>query len=382
MTRRERVHATFSGEAVDRTPIYCAGLHGRIADHILGRDACVGFGRQRFREAMALWHGPDAHAEFLERTYADTMAWNEAIDADLVFVGGGRFGERPSRIIDEHTLLFGDEEAAWYVMRYDPDTELFQRVDGSPVHEPELDELDAIVERAEREAAEYAPTADDFPLQQRALAHFGDERAIFGQGIMVWVPRERVWLEAMLLRPDVVLRWTMALAEKACKAARVMGEMGCRVVFGGGDFAGKNGPLYSPASFKRCMSPAVRKISEGCEEAGVWHMFASDGDLWPVADELYGNCGVHGYHEIDRRAGMDLAKLRDRFPDLRLMGGIASETLHLGTPEDVREECLSALEVAKHRGRIIVGVSNTVVAMSPLENVDVMVETLQGSRRL
>jgi ribosomal protein L7Ae-like RNA K-turn-binding protein len=62
------------------------------------------------------------------------------------------------------------------------------------------------------------------------------------------------------------------------------------------------------------------------------------------------------------------------------MGGIASETLHLGTPEDVREECLSALEVAKRRGRIMVGVSNTIVAMSPLENVDVMVETLWENR--
>jgi len=382
MTRRERVYATFSGEDVDQVPIYCAGMHGRIGDHILGRDAHVGFGRQQYREAMALWHGPDAHAEFVERTYEDTMAWNEAIDADLVFVGGGRFGSTPTRLIDEHTLFFGDEDASWYVMRFDPDTELFQRVDGSPVPEPELEDLHAIVERAEQEAAEYAPTPDDFPMQQRALEHFGDERAIFGRGIMVWVPREKVWLEAMLLRPDVVLRWTMALAEKACKAARVMGEMGCRVIFGGGDFAGKNGPLYSPASFKRCMSPAVRKISAGCEEAGVWHMFASDGDLWPVADELYGNCGVHGYHEIDRRAGMDLNKLRDRFPDLRLMGGVASETLHIGTTEDVRDECLSSLEVAKRRGRIIVGVSNTVVAMSPLENVDVMVGTLQGNRSL
>jgi hypothetical protein len=156
--------------------------------------------------------------------------------------------------------------------------------------------------------------------------------------------------------------------------------MGCRVLFGGGDFAGKNGPLYSPASFARCMSPALRKLSECCEEAGVWHMFASDGDLWPVADELFGNCGVHGYHEIDRRAGMDLETLRDRFPHLRLMGGVASETVHLGTPDDVREECLSALEVAKRRGRIMVGVSNTVVAMSPPENVDVMVTSLKENR--
>ena len=380
MTPRDRLYAAFSGQPTDRVPIYCAGMHGRVADHILGRDACVGFGRQGYREAMALWHGPDAHAEFIERTYADMIAWNEALDVDLVFVGGGRYGIKPTRLIDERTLFFGDESASWHVMRYDPGTELFQRVDGSPPPEPTVADLERQVEQMEQQAADYAPTPDDFPLQKRALEHFGDERAVFGSGIMVWVPRERLWLEAMLLQPELVLRWTMALAEKACKAANLMGEMGCRVIFGGGDFAGKNGPLYSPASFKRCMSPAVRRISEGCEQAGTWHMFASDGDLWPVADELYGNCGVHGYHEIDRGAGMDLEKLRDRFPHLRLMGGVASETLHLGTPEDVREECLSALEVAKRRGRIMVGVSNTVVTMSPPENVDVMVETLKENR--
>ncbi len=380
MTSRQRIRAAFSGEPVDRVPIYCAGMHGRIADHVLGREAFYGFGIQQWREAMALWRGEDAHAEFLERTLADTMAWNDALDLDLVFVGGGRYPLRPTRIIDEYTLLFGDEDATWHVMRFDPVTELFQRVDGSPVPETVLEDLDARVEAAEREAEQYAPTPDDFPLQRYAVEYFGDRREVFGAGIMVYVPRERAWLEAMVLRPDLVLRWTMALAKKAVKNARVMADMGLWVLFGGGDFAGKNGPLYSPASFAQCMSPAVRAISRGCEEAGVLHMFASDGDLWPVADELFGNCDVHGYHEIDRRAGMDLEKLRDRFPELRLMGGIASETLHLGTPEDVRDECLTALEVARRRGRIMVGVSNTVVAPTPLENFDTMIETLHEHR--
>ncbi|MGD9497246.1 MAG: uroporphyrinogen decarboxylase family protein [Armatimonadota bacterium] len=361
-------------------PIYCAGMHGRIADHVLGRDAHYGFGRQAFREALARWHGPDAHAEFLARTFEDTLAWNEALDLDLVFVGGGRHAARPTRLIDEHTLLFGDESASWYVMRFDPETELFQRVDGSPVTEQTLEDLDAIVDAAEREAEAYAPTPDDFPLQKYAVEHLGERREVFGAGIMVYVPRERAWLEAMLLRPELVLRWTMALAKRAVKNARVMAQMGLWVLFGGGDFAGKNGPLYSPASFARCMSPAVREISRGCDEAGVLHMFASDGDLWPVADELFGRCGVHGYHEIDRRAGMDLERLRDRFPELRLMGGIASETLHLGTPEEVRHECLTALDVARRRGRVLVGVSNTVVAPTPFRNFDIMVETLHEYR--
>ncbi|MEA3402479.1 MAG: uroporphyrinogen decarboxylase family protein [Armatimonadota bacterium] len=380
MTPRERVRAAFSGEETDRVPIYCAGMHGRIASHVLGREAYVGFGIQRWRESLALWRGEDAHAEFIERTHHDVMEVNEVLDFDLVFVGHGRYPVRPTRIIDERTFLYGDEDERWWVMRYDPDTELFQRVDGSPVPEPTMEDLERAVESAERSAEEYQPTADDFPAQQYALEYFGDEREIFGAGIMVAVPRERAWLEAMLLRPEVVRRYTMAQAKRATRNAAVMGEMGLWVIFGGGDFAGKNGPLYSPQSFRECMTPAVREVSRGCHRAGVLHMFASDGDLWPVADELFGNCGVDGYHEIDRRAGMDLERLRDRFPHLRLMGGIACETLHLGTPDEVREECLSALEVARRRGRIMVGVSNTVVAPTPFENFDAMVETLHRHR--
>ncbi len=380
MTGKQRVRAQFNDRPVDRVPIYCAGMHGRIASHILGREAYVGYGIMRWRESRALWEGEEAHAELLERMHRDTMEVYETLGLDFVFPFNGRYPVKPTRIIDERTFEYGDRDGTWWIMRFDPETELFQRVDGSRQPEPTIEDLERAVEAMERRAEEHSPTPDDFPAQQYALDYFGDEKEIFGAGICVYVPRERAWLEAMALRPELVLRYTMAQARIACKNAAVMGEMGLWVIFGGGDFAGKNGPLYSPESFKRCMSPAVRMISRGCEEAGVLHMFASDGDLWPVADELYGNCGVHGYHEIDRRAGMDLEKLRDRFPHLRLMGGIASETLHTGTPEDVREECLSALEVARRRGRIMVGASNTVVAPTPFENFDTMIETLHENR--
>jgi len=77
---------------------------------------------------------------------------------------------------------------------------------------------------------------------------------------------------------------------------------------------------------------------------------------------------------------MHLERLRNTFPNLRLMGGIASETLHLGTKEQVREETLDALRVAKQYGMIVVGVSNQVVPLTPLQNFDTMMETLYENR--
>jgi uroporphyrinogen-III decarboxylase len=109
-------------------------------------------------------------------------------------------------------------------------------------------------------------------------------------------------------------------------------------------------------------------------------MFASDGDLWPVAEDLFGASGVDCFYEIDRRAGMDLRLLRERYPHLTLLGGIASETLHMGTKEEVVQETLSALEVAKELGSCIIGCSNQIVAPTPMANVEAMMETLHGWR--
>jgi hypothetical protein len=50
--------------------------------------------------------------------------------------------------------------------------------------------------------------------------------------------------------------------------------------------------------------------------------------------------------------------------------------VHQGTVEDVVAETQSALEVARRRGQIVVGISNQVVPVTPLENFDAMMETL------
>lgn len=379
MTGKERVMATFEGRATDRVPIYCAGVSGRIASHVLGRDAFVGHGKQRYRESLALWEGEDAHAEFVERTQRDVFELNEALDVDLVRPAYWRYPHRPTRRIDEYTFFYGDEDGHWWVMRYDPVTELFQEIDRAPRPEPTMEDVVRATEQAEAAAeSPDGPTPENFPELLAAIEYFDDRRAIPGTGTGVAVPRERHWLEAMALEPDLVRRYLVARAKINCKTIPVMAQMGLKILFGGGDFAGKNGPLYSPRAFHHCMLPALQIVSECCDRHACWHFFASDGNLWPVAEDLFRNSGVDGFYEIDRRCGMDLERLRDTFPHLRLCGGISSETLHLGTVEDVIAETRSALDVARRRGKIVVGVSNQVVALTPPENFDAMMETLHN----
>ncbi len=375
MTGKERVMATFEGREFDKVPIYCAGLSCRIASHVLGREAFVGHGMQRYRESVARWEG--WLDEFEARTTHDVLEISERLDLDLVRPAYWRYPHDPIARIDENTFKYGDEDGYWWVARFYPETELFQDVDRAPRPEPTIEEVRRAADASEAAAESgSSPSPESFADLQAAITFYGERRAIPGGGTGVSILRERHWLEAMALEPETVRRYLVARAKINCRTIPVMAQMGLKILFGGGDFAGKNGPLYSPKAFHDCMLPALQIVSKCCDEHDTWHFFASDGNLWPVAEDLFGNSGVQGFYEIDRRCEMDLELLRDTFPHLRLCGGISSETLHQGTVEDVVAETRSALEVARRRGQIVVGVSNQVVPVTPLENFDAMMEAL------
>ena len=77
---------------------------------------------------------------------------------------------------------------------------------------------------------------------------------------------------------------------------------------------------------------------------------------------------------------MDLRKLREAFPDLVLLGNIQSQTIHLGTRDDVINEPRACMETALEMGRIIVGVSNYLVPGTPQENIEAMLTTIEELR--
>ena len=75
-----------------------------------------------------------------------------------------------------------------------------------------------------------------------------------------------------------------------------------------------------------------------------------------------------------------IQKGSQRFPDLTLMGGISSYTLHLGTRDDVVAETEYAIEAAQEYGSILVGCSNYPVPGTPPENLEAMIETIDRHR--
>jgi len=153
------------------------------------------------------------------------------------------------------------------------------------------------------------------------------------------------------------------------------------MLFGGCDIASDEGPCFPSKVFRRLVLPRLQRVVEECHKYGICFLYGSDGNLWPIADDLFGRSGIDGYYEIDRRAGMDLNKLRKRFSNFVLIGNISSYTLHFGTRDEVIAETLSCLREAKESRGIIVGVSNYIVPGTPKENIKALIETIKKYRR-
>jgi hypothetical protein len=379
MNSKERIAAAFRHEPTDVIPIHHIGFSSDIASALLGREAYVGGGSQQWREARALWQGEDAHQEFLERSFQDAIDVALLVDNDLVRPSYWRYPTKPTRKLDENTYLYEyGNESEWKVLSYDPGTEQASVVDYQP--KTVADNLEAEVEAEERAIEDYQPSEDRFAFEFRAQRLLGHERVIRVGCGSVGIPYKQLWLEATLLRPDLIRRHLAVQVERAARNLPFLAEHGFRYFFAGIDFAGNDGPMYSPKTFRELFLPSVARVSELCHQVGGYHLFASDGDIWPVADALFGEAGIDGYYEIDRRAGMDLGRLRARYPRLTLLGNVSSHTVHLGTKEQVVAEALSCLKQAKRSGGVIVGTSNYFVPGTPVENVVALIETIRENR--
>lgn len=378
MTGRERIVACCEHRPVDRVPTYHANISSRAASIVLGHEACVGGAVQRYREAVALWDGEDSHSEFLERTKRDTIDLGNVLDLDLVRVSYWRMDRKPSRRIDENTFFYGDSEGRWEVWRFDADTELYQTVDWSPRPEPTMEDIEREVERSERGAENYHPTKESFPDILMGLEAYGGQRAIPGTGVGISIPRTELWLECIVTRPDLVERLLDAQLAHAVRNIEALADVDVQVMLGGGDMASNSGPIYSPRAFRELIVPRQKQVTEACHKHGKYHFFASDGNLWPIAEDLFP--AVDGFYEIDSRAGMDPCLLRERYPHVTLLGSISSYVLHLGTKQEVIDETLSCIEAAKKYGSMVVGCSNLIMSQTPEENLLAMLETIRENQ--
>jgi uroporphyrinogen decarboxylase len=377
MSPKDRVRAAFAHREPDRVPIYEQTVGSDVASHILGREAFTGTTYLHYQEACAWVEGQAAHEEFVERAYRDVADLTLALGFDMI-APPALLGTRPTQRIDENTFLYGDEAKNHNIGRFDPQAKTFYVVKRPGRLDPAAEDLQAYVEQAEEQAAQFAieDAEATFPTEARLLKEFGDRLAVLGS-VGIAVPLQQDWLMACAERPDLVARHLDVQVQRGSVRLEALARLGIEIIWGGGDLANNQGPIYGRNAFRDLVLPRIRRLVARCHELGMLYVFRTDGNLWPIEHEFLVESGTDGYGEIDYEAGMDLARLKERHgPRITFWGNVPCGTvLYHGSPQQVADFTRRIIDVAAPGGGLILGSSNCILPGTPPENLLAMVQT-------
>ena len=140
------------------------------------------------------------------------------------------------------------------------------------------------------------------------------------------------------------------------------------------DIAYKISTLFSPKWLRRLWTPRLKRLVEAWHARGSLCLFHSDGNLWPILDDLVA-AGIDGLNPLEVLAGMTVKEVRQRYPRLFLTGGIdVSQLLPFGTPDEVRQVCRQTIADAGGVGYFIGSTTELHWGVKP-ENAMAMFET-------
>lgn len=182
-------------------------------------------------------------------------------------------------------------------------------------------------------------------------------------------------------KPELIAEYLSAEADLAVKKIHMDAEYFREhpFVLVASDIAYNNGLLLSPSFLRMALKPTIKKVVTAFHEHDIKVIYHSEGDLTKIIDDLI-EAGCDGINPLAPSENMDAVKIRQKYPNLILWGGIDNTTvLHSGTSDEVERE---VKRVVSGVGRgLILGSSGGVDPGCKIDNCIAMVETLQEMGR-
>lgn len=141
------------------------------------------------------------------------------------------------------------------------------------------------------------------------------------------------------------------------------------------DLAYKSGLMFSLEFLKKEFFPRAKKLIDTWHKYNIKCIFHSDGDYRAIIDDLI-FAGYDGIHSMEPLAGWDMGKIKEKYPNLVLVGNIdISQLLPIGTKEEVIIATKKAIDDAAKGGGYILSTCSEIHNGCKLENIIAMVET-------
>jgi uroporphyrinogen decarboxylase-like protein len=97
------------------------------------------------------------------------------------------------------------------------------------------------------------------------------------------------------------------------------------------DMSFNHGPMLSQTLFDEFIAPYYRQITPRVKEMGAYTIVDSDGDISEMVPWMQA-AGIEGVLPLERQAGVDGMRLRDRFPHWRMIGHFDKMVMTRGEP--------------------------------------------------
>jgi len=145
-------------------------------------------------------------------------------------------------------------------------------------------------------------------------------------------------------------------------------------VFMADDLAHTVGCFVSPEVYRKYVFPWYRRIGEVLKQAGLPFLYHSDGNLWPILDDL-AECGIASIHPVEPQA-MDIVELKQRYGHrFCIFGNIDLDyTLTRGSVEEVEAQVKKRIQELAPGGGYGLAASNSIPDYVKPENFRAMVE--------
>lgn len=141
--------------------------------------------------------------------------------------------------------------------------------------------------------------------------------------------------------------------------------------------------FWSPALFRKFLTPAFRKLAEVVHQAGAVFAYTMTTGALAMADQLLTANFDLLYYVDPVQEKTDLSIVKDKFGSrLAVAGGISSAvTLHSGSRDDIRQAVHTAVRKLGPSGFILAPV-DALFPDTPWSNVEVMIEAWRELREL
>ena len=152
------------------------------------------------------------------------------------------------------------------------------------------------------------------------------------------------------------------------------------VLYLAGDICSTKGSLLSPDMLRKFFFNPVKKLIGRAHEKGLKVFYHTDGHVMDILP-LFVEYGFDGINPLQANAGNNIYEFVEKYGDkLMVYGGMDNcFTIPQGSTEDVRHHVKELFEVLGKNGRFIIS-SHDIPSSVPMENIDVMVETIKSCK--